>query len=49
MNTPMNAFQRRDQRYEEEEEENEDRESTSPMVFGRGRTQESDASMDRIF
>ena len=49
VNTPMNAFQRRDQRYEEEEEENEDRESTSPMVFGRGRTQESDASNGQDF
>ena len=50
VNTPMNAFQRRDQRYEEEEEEeNEDRESTSPMVFGRGRTHESDASNGQDF
>ena len=49
VNTPMNAFQRRDQRYEEEENENEDRESTSPMVFGRGRTQESDASNGQDF
>jgi hypothetical protein len=52
-NTPMNAFQQRDQRYEMEDARNGsmDRESTSPMVFGRrgGAENQSDASNGQDF